>query len=285
MEDLKNKIEAILFSVGKKINIEKIAALCSLTDIKLVEQTLNQIKIDYKTNNSPMMLIQEDLNWKLTVRENYLPLVRTIVTDTELSKSITETLAIIAFKYPISQAELIKIRSNKAYEHVKELRQMQFIEKIKRGRTFDIKLTSKFFEYFDLPEHRIKKTFQNYEEVEKVIEKQEIKYEQEKVEIEKQNEELKEQLKEMQMSEDDYMKELDKLTPENIPPKTDSFESNPDQDTTQVDNNQPINDLKSQKIENLEDNLEETKNSASQENEQENNSESIKINSEHQEVE
>ena len=216
MEDLKNQIEAILFSVGKKISIEKISVLCKSTDIKLIEENLRQIRTDYDEKKSPMRLIHDGEDWKLTIRENYLHLVRNIVTDTELSKSITETLAIIAFKYPISQADLIKIRSNKAYDHVKQLREMQFIEKIKNGRTFDIKLTSKFFEYFDLPETKVKETFKNYEEVEKVIEEKEDQYEKEKVEIESQNEKLKVQLKEMQMSEDDYMKELDEMTPKHL---------------------------------------------------------------------
>ena len=216
MEDLKNQIEAILFSVGKKINIEKIAVLCKSTNINLIEENLRKIRVDYDEKESPMRLIHEGDDWKLTIRENYLHIVRNIVTDTELSKSITETLAIIAFKYPISQADLIKIRSNKAYEHVKELKQMNFIEKIKNGRTFDIKLTSKFFEYFDLPEDKVKKTFKNYESVEKVIEEKEDQYQKEKEDIESQNEKLKAQLKEMQMSEDDYMKELDEMTPKHL---------------------------------------------------------------------
>ena len=160
------------------------------------------------------MLIQEGNEWKLTVREPYLHLVRNIVIDTELSKTITETLAIIAFKYPISQADLIKIRSNKAYDHVKELQNMQFIEKVKNGRTFDIKLTTKFFEYFDLPEDKVKETFKNYDEIEKAIEEKEQKNEIEKAEIESKNEELKSKLKEIQKSEEDYMKDLDEMTPE-----------------------------------------------------------------------
>jgi segregation and condensation protein B len=214
MEDLKKKTEAILFSVGKKIEFEKLKSLCNEDDEKKLISALNELKEDYNKNNSPMMIINEGENWKLTVRENYLPLVRNIVTDTELTKSVTETLAVIAFKYPISQAELVKIRSNKAYDHVKELQEMQFIEKVKNGRTYDIKLTQKFFEYFDLPEHKVRETFSNFEEVEKVISEKEQEYMQEKNKIEKENKELQEKLHQKKKSESDYMKELDDMMPE-----------------------------------------------------------------------
>jgi segregation and condensation protein B len=211
MEELKKKVEAILFSVGKKIDIEKLKSLCDISDEAQLISCLNQLKQDYNQKNSPMMVMSEGDQWKLTVRENYLPLVRNIVTDTELSKSVTETLAVIAFKYPITQAELVKIRSNKAYDHVKELQKIQFIEKIKSGRTFKIKLTQKFFEYFDLPEQKLKKKFSNFEEVEKVISKKEKQYIEERKEIEERNKELQEELKSKQKSESDYMKELDQM--------------------------------------------------------------------------
>jgi segregation and condensation protein B len=211
MEELKKKVEAILFSVGKKIDIEKLKSLCDISDEAQLISCLNQLKQDYNQKNSPMMVMSEGDQWKLTVRENYLPLVRNIVTDTELSKSVTETLAVIAFKYPITQAELVKIRSNKAYDHVKELQKIQFIEKIKSGRTFKIKLTQKFFEYFDLPEQKLKKKFSNFEEVEKVISKKEKQYIEERKEIEERNKELQEELKSKQKSESDYMEELDQM--------------------------------------------------------------------------
>ena len=119
------------------------------------------------------MLVSETNNWKLTVRERHLSLVKNLAIDTELNKSVTETLAMIAFKYPVMQSDIIKIRSNKAYEHIKELEEMQFLDKVRKGRTYQIKLTKKFFEYFDLPEDDVKNQFNNFKETEKIIEEKE----------------------------------------------------------------------------------------------------------------
>ena len=61
-----------------------------------------------------------------------------------------ETLSVIAWKNPALQSDIIKIRTNKAYKHIGELEEAGFIESIKHGRTKLLKLTKKFYDYFDL---------------------------------------------------------------------------------------------------------------------------------------
>ncbi len=195
MEDLKNKLEAILFSIGKKITLEDLSKLCKINNAKIIEAKLKELQQDYEQKESSMMLVSEKDVWKLTVRERYMHLVRNLSIDTELNKSVTETLAILAFKYPILQSELIKIRSNKAYEHIKQLQEMQFLEKIKKGRTYELKLTQKFFNYFDLPEDKVKETFKNFEEVEQAIEEKEKNMEEQIKQVEQINKETEEKLR------------------------------------------------------------------------------------------
>ena len=169
---LKNKLEALLFSSGRKMSIEELSRLSNAKtdDIK---NALVEVKTEYDEKNSSIMIVNEGDSWKLTVREQFLPLVQKIVTETELSKTIMETLAVIAFKYPIKQSELIKIRTNKAYDHLKELEQMGYITRQKHGRTNLIKLTERFFEYFALPEGQLKEKFKNFTSIAKTIEEKE----------------------------------------------------------------------------------------------------------------
>ena len=70
--------------------------------------------------------------------------------ETELPKAVLETVAVIAWKAPVLQSEIIKIRNNKAYDHIKELVESGFIAKEKSSRSYKIKLTQKFFDYFDI---------------------------------------------------------------------------------------------------------------------------------------
>ena len=206
---LKGKLEAMLFSSGRKMSIEELSRLSNAKtdDIK---NALVELKTEYDDKKSSMMLINEGDSWKLSVREQFLPLVRNIVTETELSKTIMETLAVVAFKYPIKQSELIKIRTNKAYDHLKELEQMGYITRQKHGRTNLIKLTQKFFEYFDLPQEKLKEVFKDFASIARAIEDKES-------EIKKIKEEQKATAEEEKRKDQEIKKAADLLDEEGSP--------------------------------------------------------------------
>ena len=185
MDELKQKIEALLFSSGRKMPVDEIARLCHKHTDK-VEEALRELKKEYDEKNSSLMVVEEGTSWKLTVREEHLSLVQNIVTKTEMSRTLMETLAVIAFKYPIKQSNLIKIRTNKAYDHLRELEEMGYITRQKYGRTNLIKLTEKFFEYFSLSEDKLKGHMEDFSSIAKAIEEKEA-------EIKKTKEAMKEQ--------------------------------------------------------------------------------------------
>ena len=158
MEEKEKKVEAVLFAVGKEITSERVASLCML-EVKEVEEIIAKLSADYLQRDHSLNIVKKDSGWKLTVRDEFVPLVSSIVSSTELERPLMETLAVIAWKYPIVQSEVIKLRSAAAYDHMKILEERGFIAKEKAGRTYKLKLTPKFFEYFDLPSEEAKKAF------------------------------------------------------------------------------------------------------------------------------
>ncbi len=158
MNENEKKVEAVLFAVGREITAERIASLCSLP-VWDVQEIMKKIQTEYEQRDHSLRLVQKENGWKLTVRDEFVPLVSSIVTSTELERPLTETLAVIAWKYPIVQSDVIKLRGTGAYEHMKLLEEQGFIVKEKFSRTFKVKLTPKFFEYFDLPSEEAKQAF------------------------------------------------------------------------------------------------------------------------------
>jgi len=189
---IKSKVEAVLFSVGHKISLDELSKLCR-SRAEDVILALQELKNDYESNQSSLMLFQEDNYWKLTVKDIFIPIARKVVKEIELPKSVLETLAVIAFKYPILQSDLIKIRTNKAYDHLTELEKSGYISRQKHGRTNLIKLTDKFFKYFDLTEEKLKDKFKDFASIAMAIEEKEEEVEKIKEEQLKRAEELKEQ--------------------------------------------------------------------------------------------
>ena len=149
-DDLKDKVEVVLFSAGKKININEVSKLVKEKDLKLIEKALEKLQKEYNDTKKSLMVVREGEEWKLTVRERYLDVAKKIVADTELPKTIIETLAVIAWKQPVLQSEIIKVRTNKAYDHIKELERIGFLSSKKKSRTRELKLSEKFYKYFEL---------------------------------------------------------------------------------------------------------------------------------------
>ncbi len=174
MEELKGRLESLLFASGRKLSTEQLGKLAKERDLEVIRAALRKLSAELDEKQSSLMLIEENDEWKFAVREKYLPYVRKIVTKTELPKSILETLAVVAYKAPALQSQIIKIRTNKAYKHLDELEQLSYISREKKGRTKLIKLTQKFFEYFDVPPEKLKEKFkkvETYETAERVEEK------------------------------------------------------------------------------------------------------------------
>ena len=64
--NLKKKVEALLFSSGKRMDLEVIARLCK-TNPENVKEALGELKKEYQEKDSSLELIEDGKFWKLTV--------------------------------------------------------------------------------------------------------------------------------------------------------------------------------------------------------------------------
>ena len=156
MQDIKNQVEAVLFTTGRFIDLEELARLCNIGSIGIVKEALEELKKDYSARDSALEILEENTKFKLNIKKDYLHLTASLLNDTELDRPTQETLALIAYKNPAVQAEIIKMRSNTAYDHIKRLKENEFVIAEKKGRTFILKLTPKFYDYFDVVEGELK---------------------------------------------------------------------------------------------------------------------------------
>ncbi len=150
MAELRNQIEAILYSVGKKIDVMEIMRIVEDDNKAKIKRLLVGLQKWYDENSPTLMVIDDGDSWKLTVREKYLSVVRQIVTDTELTRAVMETLSVIAWKAPVMQSDIVGIRGSSAYDHIADMVDSGFVTKERLGRSYILKLTQKFFNNFDL---------------------------------------------------------------------------------------------------------------------------------------
>jgi len=57
---------------------------------------------------------------------------------------------LIAYKQPMKQSIVIKIRGNKAYDHIRSFVERGLINKKRMGHTAELTLNENFFDYFSM---------------------------------------------------------------------------------------------------------------------------------------
>ncbi len=151
--DLKT-IEAILFVSGKFLNMKDLIMLSDMNPI-IIRELLEDLQESYDKKDSAIQIIQKgegnESMWKMDVKQEHSHLTTKLATGSaEFSKAEQGTLALIAFKQPIKQSVVIKIRGNKAYEHIKKFSELGLVNKKKQGHTHELSLNDDFYDYFNV---------------------------------------------------------------------------------------------------------------------------------------
>jgi len=146
---LKSRIEAVLFITARAVSLEEIAAILDVETEK-IEEAMLELIMDYSRREGALEIDDEN-GYILQVKEDYTDLVE-LLCPVDLKPAVLRTLSVIAIKQPIRQTDLKELRGSTAYEHIQELVDKGLVSKTrdKNGRSFNLKTTPKFTEYFKL---------------------------------------------------------------------------------------------------------------------------------------
>jgi len=148
---LKNQklVESALFIAARFMSLQELVAITGINPITL-KGTLDSLQEKYSGNNALTLIVNGE-NYKLDVQQEYHWLINKLASgDSEFTKAEQETLAIIAYKQPITQSVIVKIRGNKAYDHVKKFLEIGMLKSKKVGHTLQLTLNENFYDYFNL---------------------------------------------------------------------------------------------------------------------------------------
>ena len=149
MNTLKSRIEAVLFITARAVSTEEIGVILGEEKEK-IEEAMLELIMDYSARDGALEIDDEN-GYILQVKEEHMDLVE-LLCPVDLKPAVLRTLSVIALKEPIRQTALIELRGSGAYDHLKELVEKGLISKTRdrNGRSYNLKTTSKFAEYFKL---------------------------------------------------------------------------------------------------------------------------------------
>ncbi len=171
--DLKFVIESLLFTSQKPLNVREIREILTTAADKGEEETVKGFKKvkDAEIENALTELEKEHAQsgrsyylacvagaWQFVTRPDYMPWLRTLfgvkTRPPRLSQPALETLAIVAYRQPITRAEVEQIRGVAVDGVVATLLERGLIENAGRaevvGRPMTYATTGLFLEYFGL---------------------------------------------------------------------------------------------------------------------------------------
>lgn len=140
-------MEAALFMGGKGLSIEELGKISNVPLLKIREY-LPELVDAFNARDSALELVEDAGGYRMRVRSPFDEKVSHLAGVGELNPSEMKTLAFIAYKQPLLQSHLVQVRSNTAYEHLQKLVETGFVSREPRGRTYILRTTKKFAEYF-----------------------------------------------------------------------------------------------------------------------------------------
>ncbi|MFH1978170.1 MAG: SMC-Scp complex subunit ScpB [Candidatus Aenigmatarchaeota archaeon] len=168
----KKLIEAALFMATKPLDLNDLGKISGLHSLGYLKDVIEQLQKDYE--DRAMEIVQNPEGWKMQVRNELLDKVAHLTPYADISEGCKRTLALIAYKDPAKQAEIIKIQGNKAYSYIKYLEMKGLVKTEKQGHSKILKVTKEFENYFGEEKEKIREAMdraqekQNKKELEKL---------------------------------------------------------------------------------------------------------------------
>ncbi len=157
MANKKALIESALFMANEPLSLKEIVQIAG--DEKEAKAAMEEIKKELAGEERGIILIESKEGFQLRVKPEYVPAVRHLTPYQDLNKGLLRVLALVAYKQPITQSEIVKVIGNRAYEYVKNLEGRGLIRSVKQSRTKALIATKEFASYFGLEKPEDAKKF------------------------------------------------------------------------------------------------------------------------------
>lgn len=134
LDELKSICEALIFVADEPISAQTISQITGESP-QVVSAAIEQLANEYRERGSGLQIRQIAGGWEMTTRPEYHEYIRAFLKtkpSAKLSVAALETLAVIAYKQPVTVAEILEIRGVQSASAIKTLLEKKLI--VAKGR-------------------------------------------------------------------------------------------------------------------------------------------------------
>lgn len=156
LDKIRNIIEAIIFSSSEPVSLDALALSIEEIDRQELTVLLEALMIDWRSSNHAFQLVEVAGGWQFRTKAEFGPWLQRLHHDrpTKLSRPSLETLAVIAYKQPITRPEIEDLRGVDSGAVVKNLLERNLIRIIGKkdapGKPVVYGTSTRFLEVFSL---------------------------------------------------------------------------------------------------------------------------------------
>ncbi|MBI4163420.1 MAG: SMC-Scp complex subunit ScpB [Candidatus Aenigmarchaeota archaeon] len=154
----KSLIEAALFMSPNPLSMDELMRISSIGSLGLLKKEIETLQQEYSGRG--IEVVETPQGWQMQVKQELLPKVANLTPYSDLSEGSKRTLAVVIYKEPIKQSDLVKMQGNKLYVYVKELEKRGLIKSERVGHTKILKVTNEFEKYFGESKESVKERIQ-----------------------------------------------------------------------------------------------------------------------------
>ncbi len=156
-QEIRAILEALIFASPQPITPREIGEVLGGVSRSAWQEALEELKADYARDVRGLQLVEVAGGWQITTRPEYNDWVRELLdpkTPSRLSIQALETLAVVAYKQPVTLPEIIDLRGIKSGGVIKTLLEKRLIRILGRkevvGRPILYGTTKQFLLHFGL---------------------------------------------------------------------------------------------------------------------------------------
>jgi len=170
---LKSAIEALVFVSGNPVSLDRLKGIFEEASAEQIEAQVRLLQQEYNDRGSGLMIAEVAGGYQLATRPELFGWIRkfkTVRTATRLSKPALETLAIVAYKQPITRSEVEAIRGVNIGGIMRNLMERRLVKIVGKkdvpGKPMMYGTSLEFLQYFGLKDLSALPTLKEFQELE-----------------------------------------------------------------------------------------------------------------------
>jgi segregation and condensation protein B len=167
-------IEAALYVAGRPLDLKTLSSVIEPRSKKRAEKLAETLIEEYNRRDTALAVLKlDDERFVLQLKPEYTPRVRKLSLRPLLPVGPLKTLSYVAYRQPVLQSQVIDVRGEHAYAHLKELEEQGLIVRERVGKSRMIRTTDFFADYFGLShelramKRQLKNAFEDFEKTDK----------------------------------------------------------------------------------------------------------------------